>query len=331
MEYSSPKESGLPEDLLDVIRGNFGFDEPEAWLTIAARDGFEPVEVEPIERCPDCGAAPKGVVGRYVNCSSLLSLLECGRCELIWVNGRIEERLRRRHFEVAYKSTEYFQSARHRIFRDLTQLVVDGAPEGGSVLDIGGATGQLLDLVRGERPDLALTLQDFSQTAVDRAATELSLDATTESAPDLVRAGHRFDVVVLSDVIYYEPAIHDLWEAIGSLVKDGGLVLIRVPNKSWLIRTFARAQRMPWALGRAERLSRLRFFNPEHMLICGRSYLESRLRGLGFDDIRTDVSPPLGDGPIPRLIETTARAAHTLTAGRLALSPSVVVRGRKRA
>lgn len=319
-----------PDDLLDVVRGNFGFDdEPEAWLAIAARDGFEPVQVEPIERCPDCGSPPAGRVGRYVHCSSLLSLLECHGCGLIWVNGRIEERLRRKHFEAAYKSADYFTSDRRRIFEHLTSLLVPEVPEGGSVLDIGGATGQLLEHLRSARPDLNLMLQDFSERAVQSARDERALEATTQSPGELARSGGAWDAVVLSDVIYYEPAIGELWEALDRLVKPGGSILIRVPNRALLIRTCASWQRLPMASGREERLSRLRFFNPEHMLICTRGYLTRRLGSLGFDDVRTHVSPPLGDGALPKLLNALARSAHTLSLGSLALSPAVVLQGRR--
>lgn len=313
------------DDMLAVLRGNFGFDNPEEWVSFAEQHDFGPVEVDPIDRCPDCDGAPAGTLGRYVHCSSLLSILECAVCGLFWSNGRVEDALRFQHFEVAYKSATYFRHDRRAIFEHLADLATEAAPAGGSILDVGGATGQMLAHIRLLRPDLHLVLQDISAQAVERACSELSLEATDASLADLAALGRRFDVVVLSDVIYYEADIRTMWDAVGLLVKPGGAVIIRVPNKLGLIRASSMAKRLPWARRNVERLARLRFYNTEHALICTRGYLHRRLQGLGFGSVTTVPSPVLGSGTLPATVGALSRLVHRATVGRLVMSPSMVV------
>ena len=156
------------------------------------------------------------------------------------------------------------------------------ARRGGRVLDFGGATGHFLAAVRRRRPDLRVTLIDISESACRCARETYGLEAICGSLSALKRVAAPFDVVVMSDVIYYEPEAATLWKLLPSLMADGGALLIRGPNVWRLIRVCqsvlrAVGTRRAWA-----HRDRIAFFNPEHLFVFSRRFLTRDLfRGIG--------------------------------------------------
>lgn len=75
------------------------------------------------------------------------------------------------------------------------------------VLDIGGAKGHLLTALRVRRPDLRLVLNDLSEDACNYAAQNYGLNTVCGDVKALRMSSTRYDVIIMSDVIYYEPDI----------------------------------------------------------------------------------------------------------------------------
>ncbi|CAN5822060.1 hypothetical protein BH23GEM7_BH23GEM7_03890 [soil metagenome] len=205
------------------------------------------------------------------------------------------------------------------------------APRGARVLDVGGATGHLMAEVRRRRPDLEITVNDLTETAC-RAAEARGFRTICGGVAELERCAASFDVVVMSDVIYYVPEIARLWDLIPRLVAPGGAVILRVPNKLALIRLWQRLLRRV-APRRAEMTASMRFFNPEHLFVFSRAFLERRLRGLGFEEVQALPSPVLGGRaalrPLARLGDGLVRAAHRASGGRVLASPSLLLVARR--
>ncbi len=145
---------------------------------------------------------------------------------------------------------------------------------------------------------------------------------------NLAGLGRQFDVVVLSDSIYYEPDPRPLWRVLPALVCAGGALLIRAPNTAALVRL---AEAIRRRLGGKEALARadqVRFFNPEHSLLFPRKVLERRLREAGFTDIRVlpgRFSAQGAKAQVEPVVHTASSALNRLSGGRLVLAPSYVM------
>jgi SAM-dependent methyltransferase len=288
-----------------------GFRDPR-WLDRVAELGLREVEGEHLTTCPGCGREPERVVGQYVHYSHLARLTECG-CGLWYSDLRLNAETVRAHFERAYKDDEYFR-ARRPVFEHLSRLVSQRTPYGGSVLDVGGATGHLALAIWQIRPDVDLTVTDVSERACAEAKA-LGLHAMQVSVAGLSDWLPQYDAVICSDVLYYEPDIGPVWETLARIVRPGGSLVIRGPNRTGTIRR-AGTKQDPFS-------TRLHGFNPEHLCVFTRAYLEERLTEVEFTGIRT-LPSPVGQGS--RLATLAGRVACNLGPP---VTPSVVTIARK--
>src|SRR5690349_21635521 len=284
------------EDLNEILRSNLGFPEGRTsdWAEYARSHGFKRVKAIKVARCPDCSGAPRRrALGQYVYYSSLIHLLDCCDCGLIWADGHIDPNTVRAHFEVTYKDEEYFNVSRQPIFKQLAHIIDDLTPTGGRVLDIGGAHGDLMANVVARRPDLDVVVNDISHSATRRATEKFGFATLTGDAHELARHHGRYDVAVLSDILYYEPNLRLLWTAISKLVSPQGSIVIRIPNKYRLIQLAQSWRRFAQSKREQRMQDRIPFFNPEHIFVFRQSYLRHRLAGLGFRRVTALPSPPL--------------------------------------
>src|SRR4051794_13556673 len=127
---------------------------------------------------------------------------------------------------------------RHEVYESFgTGLVADLAlellPEGGSVLDIGCASGGLLRLLR-ERAGYAAGLE-LSPSAAQRARTHadevLTAALDAEPAPALTR--REFDLVICADVLEHTVDPRAALRRAAGWCAPGGAILISVPNISY--------------------------------------------------------------------------------------------------
>jgi 2-polyprenyl-3-methyl-5-hydroxy-6-metoxy-1,4-benzoquinol methylase len=320
----------MSEETISLLQNNVGFSEPELWADYARLHRFQPVKATRIPCCPDCGGSPKAARGQFVYYSSLLRLLECSDCDLIWADAHIDAEVVRRHFETTYKDEAYFEEKRAAIFEHLAGLIDEVAPRGARVLDIGGAKGHLMHTLSLRRPDLRVTVHDLSQAATAWARERWGFETIDGDLGVLARQSTRHDVIVLSDVLYYEPDLPQLWDVLSRLLVPNGSVLIRVPNKRALIRAAQRAFELAHTPRRRRTQAVVRFYNPEHMYIAGRRYLVRRLHQLGFSEVRALPSPLLSSGFGRMAYFHLMSALSSLSRGQLVLTPGMVVIGKKR-
>ena len=305
-------------EALAILRNNLGFvDEGlHRWVSFAIAENFKPVSAVPVNACPDCGQPARVGLGRFISHSTLMQLQECS-CGVLWVNARVDADTSAWHFDRAYRDDAYYATDRAAVFDQLAGIVARETRRGGLVLDVGGAGGQLAAAVRTRRPDLAITVQDVSRAKVAEAATRGFLGIIGD---DWMASEERYDAIILSDSIYYEPDLSALWDAVGRLRAPGGLIVLRVPNRVSVVRLVS------WWQSRSKVLPvRLRGHNPDHLVICPRTYLERKLREIGCDQIQV-LPSPVGEGQRVPGFYAAARAWHRMTDQ--CLTPSMVVVGR---
>jgi SAM-dependent methyltransferase len=312
------------DDMLTLLVAQ-GFSEPQRWLPYASRHRLRPVPAQHLTCCPNCRQEGNKSIGQYVYYSHLTHLQRCRRCSLIYADVRLDPSIIQAHFERTYKDDGYFLTQRRAVFQQLAYWVGVRAPLGGRVLDVGGATGALMREVRAARPDLHMTLSDLSSTACQEASGN-GFAVICAGIADLAHLPEPFDVVVMSDVIYYEPDIPLLWRILPGLVAKGGTLILRVPNKLFFIRL---SQILRQLNPRYARMAdHVPFFNPEHAYIFSRSFLLRQLRQLGFTP-RCLPARALRKGGWRKgaagLLDLSARGAAALSGERLIISPSLLV------
>lgn len=318
--------------MLELLQSNKGFSYPEKWIDYGIRHDFKIVHSDKLETCPDCRATSWNSLGQFIYYSTLVNLQFCAGCGLVFSDTRIDPRVIQAHFEREYKDETYFLHQRRSIFEQISQLVEMTAPQGGRVLDVGGAKGHLLALLKERRMDLSLVLNDLSEEACAFATSRYGLETLWGDINSLDQLSSPFDAVIMSDVIYYEPQLDKLWSILPRLVAREGMVIIRVPNKLPLIRF--------WQLFmnkiRRKDLSmqtRIRFFNPEHLYVFSQQYLLTRLKRIGFTEVMTLPSELLQQGRgsyRPSLYYSFSKVVSALSNGKLIITPSILVIAKKK-
>jgi 2-polyprenyl-3-methyl-5-hydroxy-6-metoxy-1,4-benzoquinol methylase len=273
------------DEMIEVLKFNKGFTDPERWIEYGIVHKFKKIKAEKLEGCPDCSARSIEFIGQFVYYSTMVNLQACTQCGLVFTDTRIDPNVISSHFEQAYKDEEYFLHRRRRIFEQISRLAASVAPRGGRILDVGGAKGHLLATLKRRRPDLDFILNDLSKEACDHAESKYGFQTILGGINELEQVPVRFDVIILSDVIYYEPDLRKVWAVLPGLISENGTIIIRVPNKLALIRSWQFMSRAISRLADKEMQDNIKFFNPEHLFVFCRSYLSMRLKSLGFEQV----------------------------------------------
>lgn len=320
---------------LDVLRHNgFEAEDLRRWLPIARECGFRKVASEHVRLCPDCGSPGRRALGQQVYYSTLMRLVRCDGCGLVYIDTRLAEQVTYQHFETAYKDAAYFLHRRRDIFRHLAVIVDDSTRAGACVLDIGGAEGHLLATLARQRPDLTLVLNDLSPLACRYGAESFGLETICAGIADLASLERRFDALLMIDVIYYESDLKSIWSCMTSLLEADGIVVLRLPNKYAWMRVMEWLRRLVRSRDAATTTMSVRLFNPEHIYVFTRKYLSARLKENGFDSVQYLPSPFLRGSRAGDLVRGVAfRLAQLLSIvslRTLVATPSMVVVARRR-
>jgi SAM-dependent methyltransferase len=318
------------DTFLNILKSNIGFDEPERWLEFAQANNFQRVPAEHLRACPHCNSSGGDTLGQYVYYSSLMRLVRCNECDLIYSDVRLNSNTIREHFEKAYKDSAYFEISRKPVSDQVARIISAAAPENGTVLDIGGAKGHLLATLKQLRPDLACSLNDLSSESCKFATERFKLNAICGGLDQLSQINERFDVVSLVDVAYYEPEIKRLWALIAALVKPGGTVLVRIPNHLPLIQLRLGIRRLLSACATQSQTTGIPYFNPEHIFVFSRRYLRQALTAIGFDQPTFIPARPL-DSLSGTVLFPVARCFAALSREQMVLTPSQIVLAHRKA
>lgn len=314
------------QEALAILRHNAGFRDAREWISLAQEHYFERVDAETIDRCPDCRARERSYFGQYIYYSCLARLWSCTNCCLIWSDLRLPETTVADHFDRTYAESPYYKNSQ-RILARLRQLVADVAPRSGTVLDIGGGLGHLLARVSWARPDLHCVHNDLSEWKCDHARQKFDLDAVAGGLERLRQLEESFDILILSDVLYYFQSLEAAWSTFDGLLSERGRLMIRVPNLTPIISALQRWYRLLSSeLG--FRQTTVPFFNPEHLYLFSRRYLRGRLQALGFSQLALLPSPLRGTGFVGAGYYQLARMPSRILDDFVATPSMIVLAGR---
>jgi 2-polyprenyl-3-methyl-5-hydroxy-6-metoxy-1,4-benzoquinol methylase len=265
-----------------LLLSNKGFEHSlDDWIPLVDTCNINQIPSEWRLNCPYCGCEKNRVVGQYLYYSNLPRLRSCLNCSLVYSDILIDESVLLEHFEIAYKDEEYFLSERMEIFREICQEVVQNAPPSARVLDVGGATAVLAEMIQEKRPDLEITISDISGVACNIARQKgFQVIHGGISDTDLNK---RYEVILLIDVLYYERNLPEAIERISQILTEEGCMVYRGPNKMPFVILGGFIGRIFPAFGK------IPFFNPEHLYILHPSFLRQVFRSRGFSSI--DIRP----------------------------------------
>jgi 2-polyprenyl-3-methyl-5-hydroxy-6-metoxy-1,4-benzoquinol methylase len=319
-------------EILDILKHNQGFDNPEEWIDYARKYQFKKVRAERKAECPDCGDTKFRVIGQYVYYSQLIRLKRCWTCRLRYSDVAIDKSVIAAHFEMTYKDRRYFLTKRRAIFEHVASVVSRLLPRGAAIMDVGGALGHLAARLCELNRDYKLSVSDISEKACEDVAERLGIQTVCCSLEDLSQSNVKVDGLLLIDVLYYVNDIAGAWRSIWDSLSEGGYLVLRLPNKIWRTEF---VQFMGSIFARNHQASQIHAFNSEHIYSFSRTYLNRKLDALGFESVQFLPTQLRRTGN--RLVDLAlgaifwlARVIHFITFGRLILTPAMLVVAKRR-
>jgi SAM-dependent methyltransferase len=320
-----------PDEALRILNLNSGFSKPHTWIDYAISHDFKLVGSKRISSCVDCSSTDLKEVGSYIYYSSLIKLMRCGSCGLVGVDTLIDPDVLQSHFESAYKSEDYFITERKPIFDQISNLVLENCKSNSSILDVGGAKGHLLSVIREKMPEAKLTLNDLSVSACEYAEEKYKLRVISGSACGIT--SEAFDAILLVDVLYYETDLNKLWSHLSHLLRPGGFCLIRLPNRHFLIRLNGLLGKLRALLRGQPGSTSIPSYNPEHLYVFSQPYLKKRLLGLGFKEVKFIPAKQLKrigfKGILASLAWILSQVVFKVSGGNLVITPSMIVTAKR--
>jgi len=319
------------DDYLDILQNNGGFYPADKWIQFAKAHNFQKTDSVKLYRCPDCNNEVLAELGQYIYYSNIIHIKYCYSCGLYFSDTLLNNTTVRNHFENSYNDELYFSEQRKKIFDHIAKITDMYTPENGRVLDVGGGKGHLLNKVRKLRPDIIPDLNDLSECSCKFCTETYGIQSFCGDMTDLLKVNARYNSILLIDVIYYESKLNKMFETIDKLLSSGqGIIIIRIPNKIFLIRIYQLIFNLLGSSNDKFFQSHIKHFNPEHIYIFTQLYLRKKLQETGFKNIIFSPSPMLTkghgeEGVISRIFFRIANIISKLTLGKLILTPSVIV------
>ena len=127
---------------------------------------------------------------------------------------------------------EEADGVREKLTREIVDCLESGISDGAAVVDIGCGVGDLLTEIRKRKPGVAVSGLDFSQKAVEAAATAFPEGSFVQHVIDrtLPYATAQFDVVLCTDVLEHLDRPKAIAAELVRICRPGGLVAIVVPD-----------------------------------------------------------------------------------------------------
>lgn len=205
-------------------------------------------------------------------------LVKCRECGLVYLNPRPTAAALG-----AYYPPDYAPYVQRGLFGKLTRWLRNreaaglrrSLPAGAEVLEVGCATGDLLVPLRSA--GFRVTGVELSEHAATSARTQHHLDVHTGTLSNVPFAGRSFDAVIMRNVIEHVPDPKGDLERAASLLRPGGLVVLRTDN---VASSDARLFRSLW----------YGFDFPRHLTLFSPSTLTECVRAAGLEVARVQFS-----------------------------------------
>jgi SAM-dependent methyltransferase len=214
--------------------------------TVAAVERFEPVA-----RCWVCGGAR---FSRYYRCrmdfreyaeqdpelyaytGEHVWLVRCASCgfgqpEAVPTLPRFFDRMYDQQWSPAWVEQEFAATYKDLIFHGiLDELSARVPPARHRLLDVGAHAGRFMHLAQAR----GWTVEGIELNPRTAACAEARTGAPVHrvNAHTLALDGHRYDAIVLTDVLEHIPEPGQVLAALAGLLEPGGIVAVKVPNGS---------------------------------------------------------------------------------------------------
>jgi len=225
--------------------------------------------------CPCCSGASFTFSFRKNSCD----LYRCDSCRLImvWPTPQVVEIYSEKYFKgghggVGYVDYDQDKRAMDATFVAFLERIERRTPSKGKLLDVGAATGYLLDLARKRGWDPAGV--EVSEWAASEARRK-GLDVFTGDLAKCPFKSESFSAVTLFDVFEHATDPRGMLREAHRLLADGGLAAINTPDTSSVV---ARLLGRYWHL----------FTPPEHLFYFNVRNLSLLLRDTGFEVVRIE-------------------------------------------
>lgn len=181
-------------------------------------------------------------------------LWRCGSCGLVFVHPKpgletirafYTERYFHSDFSCGVRQGTYLETEASRVeeYRE-TLSQIKAFKTSGRFLEVGCAAGSFLNYAR--RAGFEVEGVDISEWASGTAREQFGLDVHTGRLIEAKLPEQSYDVIFLGDVLEHEPDPSDLLVEVRRLLRDNGVVVIKVPVyvNSFYYRL---ARRLPWS------------------------------------------------------------------------------------
>ena len=195
----------------------------------------------------------------YAHAGVAYDLRRCVECGLVFVHpfpelatlrGFYTERYFHCDFSCGVRSGSYLETEKSRVeeYREALREIQARKPAG-RLLEVGCAAGSFLNYAR--RAGFETAGVDISDWAVETARSQFGLDVRRGRLQEARLPDQSFDVVFLGDLLEHEPEPVGFLREVGRVLKDDGLVAIKVPVyvNSFYYR-FLRRLPWQWTLGK---------------------------------------------------------------------------------
>jgi len=212
---------------------------------------------------------------------------------------------------------ELFSGYRRAMLRREARAIQQLKP-GGSLLDIGCATGTLFEFFQGS--GWRLHGVDTSQTGVELAARQYRAEVFCGTLQEARYPCRSFDVVSILDTLFYDPQPDRELLDIRRLLKDDGLLALEIPGHTY--RMMRERGPLCWLLNRRWVRG---FANSGHLYFFSPHTIRLLLANAGFHVVRVvpeQASMSMGNWGLVlnHLHFAAARLLFGLTAGRLSIA-----------
>lgn len=182
--------------------------------------------------CPFCNS--KQYIVKYIEEQFLI--VRCKKCSLVYLGNPPDEfGIYEDYYDKsAPEKDEYSESSNEPRYAELYSInnqriaVIKSMRPGGSLLDIGCGRGMFVKTARDEGYE-AYGI-DISERAVQYAIQQFDVNAKVTTLSEMTRTGKRFDIITLWHVLEHFPDPVVELKRVRSILTEGGLVFVEVPN-----------------------------------------------------------------------------------------------------
>lgn len=199
-----------------------------------------------MEKISKCFVCESKVFNNYLNCTDLFlskekfDLVECDNCGFIFTNPRPEENIIGKYYE----SEDYISHSTQKksLLNNIYELVrkrkikskyklISNVANGKKILDIGCATGELLNYFKQRNWDTqgVEPNEKAKKFAIQNYGLNVKGESELKNFPD-----ETFDVIMMWHVLEHVPLLNERIQELKRLLKPDGVIFIAIPNpKSW--------------------------------------------------------------------------------------------------